>query len=476
MKVRWAKRVLSAALTALVGTLGTAAQAQYQSFYPVGDSSGGASYRTAFPTEGSLAAGQRNLGYLPVDGGPPRGGRFGRAPGAMPGGPLRTTPYAQPPGPVLPAGYEAGMAGPMPCPLPSGAAPMRLPGVAPPPGYPPAYSPQPVEYESGDGGGLRGLLGPFFAGASGPRWFDASVEYLYMWRENHASFQPFTSNGIAGNAPPNIVLDSEDLDYSGISGVRVFLRHEVGAKTTLEGGYFGIYGSHASAAATSANDNLFSVFSDFGNNPFQGFGATDRSDLQRIRSESMLNSVELNLRRQWMGGYGWLQGSWLMGVRYLSFNDSLSLFTHSTYNNASLDYDVQTYNDMIGFQLGGDAYVSVLPGLLVGGEVKTGIYGNQAVQNTNIASGSLNTREHADTGAASFVGDARVMAIWQVRPSFSITGGYQVLVLDGVALGVENFNATPPMGNPSARENSVFIDNNGTAFYHGFFAGAEWMW
>lgn len=467
MKVRWAKRILSAALTALVGVWGAAAQAQYQSFYPVGDASEGASYRTAFPTEDSLTASRRDLGYLPVDGGPPRAGRSG--------GPMRTTPYAHPPGPVLPAAYTAGIHGP-----PRGghamraAMPTRLPAVGPPPGYPPAYGPQPVEYES-DGGGLRGLLGPYFAGNSAPRWFDASLEYLYMWRENRSSYQPFTSNGVAGNAPPNVVLDSDDLDYSGISGVRLFLRHEFGAKTTLEGGYFGIYGSHATASATSANNNLFSVFSDFGNNPFLGFGATDRSDFQRIHSDSMLNSVELNLRRQWMGGYGWLQGSWLMGVRYLSFNDNFNLLTRSTLNAAALDYHVQTYNDMIGFQLGGDAYVSVLPGLLIGGEAKAGVYGNQSVQKTHIASNTLDTRERAVTGSASLVGEARAMAIWQVRPSFSITGGYQLLVLDGVALGVENFNSTSPF-NQSARTNSVFIDNNGTAFYHGFFGGAEWMW
>lgn len=396
-----------------------------------------------------------------------------------------------PPGPggVMPAGYGA----PMPGYAHPGAMNHGGPEMMPGPGAEavpagPGYGSNPLVYDetagAGGGGDCEGgcgifgdLQGPYLNGCCGPRWYDVAVEYVNMQRSNTWSYQPFTSDGIPGNAPPHIVLSSSDLDMDRTSGVRVSLRHQIGAVTSIEGAYFGLFESSGFASASSDIDNLFSVMSGFGNPPFfQGFTDTDRSNYQSINYESYMNSAELNLRRQWMCEGGRFQGTWLAGVRYVGFNEEFTYYTQSVFNSGQMNYDVDTSNDLIGFQIGGDGYICLLPGFMFGGEFKTGVYGNHAVQDTRIVATGLDLSESATHDDAAFVGEAKIGFIWQVRSALSITGGYQVFGIDGVALAVENFNATPPFVNQPARAESVHIDNNGSAFYHGFYGGVEYCW
>ena len=65
------------------------------------------------------------------------------------------------------------------------------------------------------------------------------------------------------------------------------------------------------------------------------------------------------------------------------------------------------------------------------------------------------------------------MGTWRLTQNWNLRGGYQIILLDGVALAAENFNSVPPFvgsGRPA-----VLVDN-GEALYHGFTAGAEWSW
>lgn len=493
MNVRRAKPIL-AALTVWVGSWTASAQAEYVSFFPSGDASQRQPYQTAFATEGAAAAQARQVGYLMQ---PPAPGMMppGAMPGAMPPGAMMPgmPPGAMPPGGMPPGAMPQQFGGPMPA--GAGGMPPYGPGMGPMPaeaemyGQGMMYGPEMYGHEGydgyveegfggrlGRGGILAGLVGPYLNGCCGPRWYNVSVDYLHMWREQNWSYQPFTSDGIPGLAPPVIVLDSDDLDFDGSSGVRVMLRHQIGAATNIEGGYFGLYGNSTAATVTSPIDNLFSVMSGYGNPPFfLGFGATDRSDLQSLRYDFDLHSAELNFRRQFQWGKR-VQGSWMLGARYVGYTEDFGYFTQSTFNADFMDYTVDVTNDMFGFQLGGDLYTCLVPGLMLGGELKTGVYGNQAIQHTRIITTDLDMEERAEKNDAAFVLDARAGLNWQARPNLSITGGYQVLLIDGVALGVENFNATPPFVDQPARAASVGIDSNGTAFFHGFYSGIEWLW
>ncbi len=316
--------------------------------------------------------------------------------------------------------------------------------------------------------------GPYFDGTCGPRWYDASVEALYLQRENISRTVNFTSDGARGTGDPNIVLSTDNLDFDETPGVRATVRYDIGPASEIEGVYTGVLYWKSSADVTSSTDNLFSVFSDFGGPAlFPGFSDTDQATYHSIEYSSGLQSVELNWRRDWMSSMWRAYGSCLLGVRYVQLGEN---FRHVTQgDDGEMDYRVNTENDLVGFQLGGDMWVCVAPGVSVGGDLKAGVYSNSADQSTRVVADSLldTLRESASNYDVALVAESNLMVIYQVTPSLTLKAGYQFLFLDGVALATENFNSEPPfLGGPR----DVFINDNGSALYHGALAGLEWIW
>jgi hypothetical protein len=77
----------------------------------------------------------------------------------------------------------------------------------------------------------------------------------------------------------------------------------------------------------------------------------------------------------------------------------------------------------------------------------------------------------------AYVGDASLIATYRVNYQWTVRGGYQLLYVDGVALATDNFNIEPPAGPFGPFGARVpFVDDDGSAFYHGLFVGAEYMW
>ena len=178
-----------------------------------------------------------------------------------------------------------------------------------------------------------------------------------------------------------------------------------------------------------------------------------------------------------------------MGVRYFQLEES---FRHQTFvdyeipNNpepndvaGSMDYNVGTMNSMVGYQLGGDLWVAVIPGLKVGAEAKAGVFVNRADQETKIYANDIDgpvlfALEHVSKESAAMVTQADVMLTWRLNPNFTFRAGYQFLYADGVALAPENFNATAPFAGNGDRFPS--INDNGHVFFHGSTFGLEYLW
>jgi hypothetical protein len=192
----------------------------------------------------------------------------------------------------------------------------------------------------------------------------------------------------------------------------------------------------------------------------------------------------MNWRHHWVAPSYWFHGSCLMGIRYVRLEEDFRYITQVNAHfdpltllprgPASMNYLVTTSNDLLGFQLGAEMGVCVLPGIALGAEFKAGVYGNDAEQDTTIAATNLAPDIHeADSNRdVALVSEAGAMVVYQVKPWLSLRGGYQLLFLDGVALGPENFNTAAPF--PPPRE--VLINDNGNVFYHGYTAGLEWTW
>jgi hypothetical protein len=216
-----------------------------------------------------------------------------------------------------------------------------------------------------------------------------------------------------------------------------------------------------------------------------GFTDTDNAEFASIEYSSTFDSLELDFRRRWMAPNCRFQGSCLAGVRYFRLEED---FVHKISVNRPdpngpanpditgfLNYSVETANSLTGFQVGGDAWVTLCPGIQLGTEGKFGIYGNRADQHTVILAQSLGVPvdEFDSDDDVAFLGETALISTWRVNQHLTLRGGIQFLYVDGVALAPENFNSNPPF---LGGARTTFINDNGDVFYHGFTGGVEWMW
>ncbi len=322
-------------------------------------------------------------------------------------------------------------------------------------------------------------------GVCAPRWFDASVEAVRLQRDEVARrFYDFAHDG--QGAGGTSVLNSNNLDFDAEYGFKAALAFQVGAGGAIELGYMGTFNFNTAASVTSPTNSLFSVFSNFGNNPAVLFDQVDRTFYQDIQYSSAFNSFEVSYRRRAQGEDCRLQTSWLAGIRYFELNED---FVYNTRRINGPDFDylnyrVHTGNAMTGFQIGGDAWITLMPGLRMGAELKAGIYGNHARQNTKLLAGSagttiLDSLENATANEAALVSEANLMALYRINHKWTVKAGYSFMFIDGVALGIENFNPEPPTfsGAPGfVVRRTPFINTGGNVFYHGATLGLEYMW
>jgi hypothetical protein len=369
------------------------------------------------------------------------------------------SPYA-PSGPIQPAYYNA-----------ANMANMAQPGVAPAPMFAdgPATS-GPAGVDEVDP--LIPYLGqPRVYGTGGiahPRWFDLSADYMLFTRENAGRFVPYSTLGVGGP----VVLSTDNLHFDSSSGFRVTGNYLTGPGRNIEASFFGTFNFAASAQANSnGNLALFSPFSQFGQGALNV--DADAANVHRIAYSSNLNSAEVNIRQRYISPNGRVQSSLLAGVRYLSIDEDFEFQSFQGRNH--LRYVAQTSNDLVGFQLGGDVITDVLPRFKFGAEAKAGVYGNDAQLRNIITStpGGLpnNVREADQRNNASFVGEAGIFAIVHITPRFNLKAGYQCLVVTGVALATENFDANPLFGG-----RPVVVNDGGSVFYHGGQMGFELIW
>ena len=326
--------------------------------------------------------------------------------------------------------------------------------------------------------GLRTILAPYGeGGCCAPRWFDVHMEAVFMNLDVGGPSLVFSQD--LTNAPQ---ITTSDLDPSNQTGLRASFAYQTGPGSNLEFTFMGLLDYSEVGRATSDTNGLVSVFSEFTDlNSPEGLEQFDLARLHEVRWNHQLNNFELNYRRRWRGPTCNLHGSWLMGVRQVQVNEALRFDSVSDPGVVEGYYQLDARNSNTGFQLGGDLWVCLLPGLNLGLESKAGIFGNAARQTTNIwgIDGNIDYRflpeERVDRSRVSFVGEVSAMATYRVNPNFTIRGGYQLLFLDRMALARQNFNPEiPQLLDP--QERNVRLNDSGSVLYDGFTVGGEWMW
>ena len=304
--------------------------------------------------------------------------------------------------------------------------------------------------------------------AKTPRWFDIAVDAVFLRRDSRGNSGAISSEGISGP----IVLSTDDGAFDTEAGLRFQASVPLNGGRVLEFGYMGLF-DHSTNKTVTSNGNLFSVLSNFGTAPFGGFGETGQADQHSLSYRTGLDAVELGFRKRWDDPNSRWQGSWLAGVRHFYMTEDFAFGSIS--NNGMLDYDSSTVNAMTGFQLGADLWFAAANGLDFGLFGKVGVYGNRIKQKSRYFATSINpaiASSQADE-RASFVLEAGAMVNWRVSQNVNVRAGYQVLVLDGVALASDQFSNNPPFVQPTP---AFTLVDNGELIYTGFNVGVEWMW
>ena len=385
--------------------------------------------------------------------------------------------------PALVAGWGPSLAAQSP--MVPGISPAQLPQNMPP-GYHQAADPRSVmmgqEFYDPT---MMGWYQNYGDTCNGPRWYDFHIEAVYLKRDDSAGGAAITSDGIAGFGEPNVVLSTNDGAYDFEPGVRATGRYQLNAVHNIEATYMGALQWDDFQQARSNQNSLFSVFSQFGNLPFGGFEETDQATTHSIDLQSNMDSAEITIRSAWAAPTYRVHGSWFSGIRYISWDDQLVHRTHVQphfdpinqvqRDEAEFRYDIETRNDLLGYQIGAELVFAITPGLLVGTEVKGGVYGNHAIQTAFLDSQSIapGIHERSDSTDAALSAEGHLFVTYQFHALARLRLGYQVYTLDGLALAPENFNTQSPF---SGTPRNVSISDNGSAFLHGGAAGLELGW
>jgi hypothetical protein len=205
----------------------------------------------------------------------------------------------------------------------------------------------------------------------------------------------------------------------------------------------------------------------------------DDGSVYSLGYDADLQSTELSYRRYWVGHSPRVSGTFLLGFRYVRFTEQLDFTADALADQVLLTTDTSVItwagdNDLLGFQVGGDGWISILQGLRFGMEGKAGIYNNRFdFRNTGVygaapgAPTDFDVRTRGDHVA--FVSEGSASLVADILPSISVRGGYRVYWMDRVASVGSNLDMT-------SLSAAVAGTPDGDALFHGFDASIEYVW
>jgi hypothetical protein len=333
------------------------------------------------------------------------------------------------------------------------------------------------------------------AGIHAQRWYDVSAEALFLSHSSGLGSSPLTTLGVApgvtGDPVPSnqVVLRLDDADDEDKlkAGLRLSAAFIFGAGGNIEGTYMGGNKWNSEALAADPSGGLFSFISDFGRDPINGFDDTDRSLVQSIASKSEFHSGELNYRRRTVGPYGRFQSSWLIGLRYVRFENGLLYSTRGFDNNGAANNGPTFFssndsfrNNLFGPQAGFDLWWNMTPGVNLGIGMKGAWVQNDIDRRITLTANSLNS---GAPGVSNFkdqdttiMGEFEGKAVYRLSHSWTLRSAYYVIAADDIAIGtvdrayIQGFidPISNPQVTPGLQTHSLVVQ--------GFSFGAEYIW
>ena len=296
-----------------------------------------------------------------------------------------------------------------------------------------------------------------------PSW-TVRAGYVHLRRERLGSdFAVLEGRMLFPTGPLMPIYTATRFDFDSSPGLDLSIIRDLGCGRGVELRYLGVE-DFASDETPRFDTTLMPA-----TNPMTNTGSNPGTSTN-VHYESKLWSLELLGRRN----CGWLH--WLYGFRYFSLDER---FNTSLISILPTRTAFQTQNDLFGFQLGTEACLwRNCGGLHVDGITKAGIYLNHAeamVSATSVGSPRFNRFGRARDDRAAFVGELGVVAQYDVSCSLSVRCGYQLLLLDGVALGADQVPSTGEvsLGGIPITPIDLGVDRSSLLF-HGFNVGLEY--
>jgi hypothetical protein len=259
--------------------------------------------------------------------------------------------------------------------------------------------------------------------------------------------------------PGTELFNASDLRFPTSAGPRISLQRQGVLDGELELVYFGIDGF--SSTASFPNSALPSGVA--------GLSIDDAIvtpvDSAFFQYESRLYNFELNYRKQVRERL-----TLLAGFRWVELEDRYIAAGIEDANKGLFTDTVRGHNHLYGFQIGCDAklWAPEKP-FQINALAKAGIYGNAAGLNNDYADTVHAYSASSSSGHVAFVGELGLMASYRFSERLAARAGYQLLWLDGVAVGPEQISGTDFISGSSALK-------PGTAFFHGANVGLELRW
>lgn len=136
-------------------------------------------------------------------------------------------------------------------------------------------------------------------------------------------------------------------------------------------------------------------------------------------------------------------------------------------------------NNLFGAQVGVEATLLEVGRLSFDGQIKAGVYDNNAKQTTVPTMGKQPYPAEAATNAAAVAGEASLELKYQLSDGIALKVGYEALWLDGVALAPgqirETYTTSPTPMSPSTpiSASALGVDHGSNALFQGVTLGVE---
>lgn len=336
------------------------------------------------------------------------------------------------------------------------------------------------------------------AGKCAQRWYDVSVEGMFLGHNFSQGNTVLSSRGAAGGP----ALSSNDAKVGDLAGgVRVSAAVILGVGGNLEMVYAGGHEWNNSARATSAdptNPDLFSYLSDFGTDPgLGGLDDPDRSVFHEAFTESVFHSGELNYRRRTVGPDCRFQGSWLVGLRYLRLDNGFGFNAVGTLDDGTgglapngerrfYSSATHTKNNLFVGQIGYDAWWNMMPGIQLGFGMKGGwgqndwerstmLQANSAATGATAGGDTINDRDRLST----VMGELEAKMVYRLTHSWSFRTAYHLIAVDDIVNTVPQRGFVRPAILELTNGSEITLPPSrgfSSVVLQGFTVGAEYIW